>query len=89
MNSMQHLLPFWKEYSTGGGYGASSLGEVARYVLGIQGSSASAERVFSRSGLTISNLKNRLGIEVASTLVKPDLENTLSADALDPCIPST
>lgn len=70
MQATEHLLRFWQEYEVGGAYGARELATVARYIMGIQGSSASPERIFSRSGYTISSLRASLHHENASTLVK-------------------
>lgn len=69
-SSTAHLLKFWKEYEQGGAYGATAIAKVAKYVLAIQGSSASSERVFSRSGYTVNSLRAKMIHENASMLVK-------------------
>lgn len=74
-NGTEHILDFWEKYEGSGCYGAPALCQVARRLLAVQASSASSERAFSRSGLTITRFRTRLKAANASLLVKAACNN--------------
>lgn len=73
------LLSWWKYQETM----FPQLSQVARMFLSIPASSATSERVFSKSNLILSNLRSRLTSNVAKQLTFIAVNNTMEKENLD------
>lgn len=75
--STGHELEFWKKYKVCGNAGCEVLASVACEILSIQATSASPERVFSKSGYVIRKQRARLGDSMGCALIKAALNMSI------------
>lgn len=68
--SRGHELTFWKQYSAADVVGAKQMAQTACELLSIQATSASPERIFSKSGLVIRKHRTNLTAENGAAFIK-------------------